>query len=166
MSDIYKSLKKHITLEDQKIIELEINFQMSLDNTNLPEGIIHGDLFRDNVLFLNNNVSGFIDLYYACNERLVYDIAITINDWCINEDGKMNKLMYTEFIKGYESERKLTENEQDRLNKDLRLAALRFWLSRLEDSYNAKEGEITSIKDPNHFKAILLNRQAMENYVN
>jgi homoserine kinase type II len=89
-----------------------------------------------------------------------------MNDWCINEDGKINKLMYTEFIKGYESERKLTENEQDRLNKDLRLAALRFWLSRLEDSYNAKEGEITSIKDPNHFKAILLNRQAMENYVN
>jgi homoserine kinase type II len=166
ISDIYTSLKKHLSFEDQKIIELEINFQMLLDNTDLPEGIIHGDLFRDNVLFLNNNVSGFIDLYYACNERLVYDIAITINDWCINEDGKMNKLMYTEFIKGYESERKLTENEQDRLNKDLRLAALRFWLSRLEDSYNAKEGEITSIKDPNHFKAILLNRQAMENYVN
>jgi hypothetical protein len=166
MSDIYTSLKKHLSFEDQKIIELEINFQMLLDNTDLPEGIIHGDLFRDNVLFLNNNVSGFIDLYYACNERLVYDIAITMNDWCINEDGKINKLMYTEFIKGYESERKLTENEQDRLNKDLRLAALRFWLSRLEDSYNAKEGEITSIKDPNHFKAILLNRQAMENYVN
>ncbi len=166
MSDIYKSLKKHINHDDQKIIELEINFQLSLDNTDLPEGIIHGDLFRDNVLFLNDNVSGFIDLYYACNERLVYDIAITINDWCINEDGKINKLMYIEFIKGYESERKLTENEQDRLNKDLRLAALRFWLSRLEDFYNAKEGEIISIKDPNHFKAILLNRQVMENHVN
>jgi hypothetical protein len=80
--------------------------------------------------------------------------------------GPINKLIYLEFIKGYESERKLTENEQDCLNVDLRLAALRFWLSRLKDFHNAKEGEITSIKDPNHFKDILLNRQTMENYAN
>ena len=72
----------------------------------------------------------------------------------------------SEFINGYQSERKLTDNENEYLNSALRLAALRFWLSRLEDFHNAKEGEITFIKDPNHFKDILVNRQTMRNYAN
>ena len=165
MSDMYLNLKEYLSLEDQKIIELEINYHKEIDKAELPEGIIHGDLFIDNVLFLNDKVSGFIDFYYACNEKFIYDIAIAINDWCINKDGRINKLMYKEFISGYQSERNLTDNEQDCLNEDLRLAALRFWLSRLEDFHNTKEGEITSIKDPEHFKGILLNRQTMENYV-
>ena len=166
VSDMYLNLKKYLSLEDQGILELEINYHKEMDKVELPEGIIHGDLFRDNVLFLNDKVSGFIDFYYACNEKFIYDIAIAINDWCIDQDGQINKSMFLEFIKGYRSERKLTDNEQEYLNVALRLAALRFWLSRLEDFYNAKEGEITSIKDPKHFKDILLDRQAMKNYAN
>ena len=166
MSDMYLNLKEYLSLEDQKIIELEINYHKEIDKAELPEGIIHGDLFIDNVLFLNDKVSGFIDFYYACNEKFIYDIAIAINDWCIDDDGKINKLLYLEFIKGYQSEKKLTDNENEYFNSALRLAALRFWLSRLGDFHHAKEGEITSIKDPNHFKDILLNRQTMENYVN
>ena len=166
VSDMYLNLKKYLSLEDQGILELEINYHKEMDKVELPEGIIHGDLFKDNVLFLNDKVSGFIDFYYACNEKFIYDIAIAINDWCIDQDGKINKSMFLEFIKGYRSERKLTDNEQEYLNVALRLAALRFWLSRLEDFYNAKKGEITSIKDPKHFKDILLDRQAMKNYAN
>jgi len=166
VSDMYLNLKKYLSLEDQGILELEINYHKEMDKVELPEGIIHGDLFKDNVLFLNDKVSGFIDFYYACNEKFIYDIAIAINDWCIDQDGQINKSMFLEFIKGYRSERKLTDNEQEYLNVSLRLAALRFWLSRLEDFYNAKEGEITSIKDPKHFKDILLDRQAMKNYAN
>ena len=166
VSDMYLNLKKYLSLEDQGILELEINYHKEMDKVELPEGIIHGDLFKDNVLFLNDKVSGFIDFYYACNEKFIYDIAIAINDWCIDQDGQINKSMFLEFIKGYQSERKLTDNEQEYLNVALRLAALRFWLSRLEDFYNAKEGEITSIKDPKHFKDILLDRQAMKNYAN
>ena len=166
ISDVYLNLKEYLPLEDQKIIELEINYHKEIDKVKLPEGIIHGDLFRDNVLFFNDKVSGFIDFYYACNEKFIYDIAIAINDWCIYDDGKINKLLYSEFINGYQSERKLTDNENEYLNSALRLAALRFWLSRLEDFHNAKEGEITFIKDPNHFKDILVNRQTMENYAN
>jgi len=166
VSDMYLNLKKYLSLEDQGILELEINYHKEMDKVELPEGIIHGDLFKDNVLFLNDKVSGFIDFYYACNEKFIYDIAIAINDWCIDQDGQINKSMFLEFIKGYRSERKLTDNEQEYLNVALRLAALRFWLSRLEDFYNAKEGEITSIKDPKHFKDILLDRQAMKNYAN
>ena len=166
MSDMYLSLKKYLSLEDQKIIELEINYHKKLIKVELPEGIIHGDLFRDNVLFLNDKVSGFIDFYYACNDKFIYDIAIAINDWCIHEDGKINKLMYLEFIKGYQSERELTDNEQKYFNAALRLAALRFWLSRLDDFHNIKEGEITSSKDPNHFKDILIDRQIVGNYAN
>ena len=166
VSDMYLNLKKYLSLEDQGILELEINYHKEIDKAELPEGIIHGDLFKDNVLFLNDKVSGFIDFYYACNEKFIYDIAIAINDWCIDQDGQINKSMFLEFIKGYQSKRKLTDNEQEYLNVALRLAALRFWLSRLEDFYNAKEGEITSIKDPKHFKDILLDRQAMKNYAN
>ena len=166
VSDMYLNLKKYLSLEDQGILELEINYHKEMDKVELPEGIIHGDLFKDNVLFLNDKVSGFIDFYYACNEKFIYDIAIAINDWCIDQDRQINKSMFLEFIKGYRSERKLTDNEQEYLNVSLRLAALRFWLSRLEDFYNAKEGEITSIKDPKHFKDILLDRQAMKNYAN
>jgi len=166
VSDMYLNLKKYLSLEDQGILELEINYHKEMDKVELPEGIIHGDLFKDNVLFLNDKVSGFIDFYYACNEKFIYDIAIAINDWCIDQDGQINKSMFLEFIKGYQSERKFTDNEQEYLNVALRLAALRFWLSRLEDFYNAKEGEITSIKDPKHFKDILLDRQAMKNYAN
>ena len=166
VSDMYLNLKKYLSLENQGILELEINYHKEMDKVELPEGIIHGDLFKDNVLFLNDKVSGFIDFYYACNEKFIYDIAIAINDWCIDQDGQINKSMFLEFIKGYRSERKLTDNEQAYLNVSLRLAALRFWLSRLEDFYNAKEGEITSIKDPKHFKDILLDRQAMKNYAN
>jgi len=164
--DIYLNLKEYLPLEDQKIIELEINYHKEIDKVKLPEGIIHGDLFRDNVLFFNDKVSGFIDFYYACNEKFIYDIAIAINDWCIYDDGKINKLLYSEFINGYQSERKLTDNENEYFNSALRLAALRFWLSRLEDFHNAKKGEITFIKDPNHFKDILVNRQTMGNYAN
>ena len=166
MSSIYLNLKEFLPLKDQEIIELEINYHKELDKVELPEGIIHGDLFRDNVLFLNDKVSGFIDFYYACNGTFIYDIAIAINDWCIDEDGKINKIMFSEFIKGYQSERNLTDNELKYLNSVLRLAALRFWLSRLEDFHNMKDGEITSIKDPNHFKDILVDRQRMINYAN
>ena len=132
ISDVYLNLKEYLPLEDQKIIELEINYHKEIDKVKLPEGIIHGDLFRDNVLFFNDKVSGFIDFYYACNEKFIYDIAIAINDWCIYDDGKINKLLYSEFINGYQSERKLTDNENEYLNSALRLAALRFWLSRLK----------------------------------
>ena len=78
ISDMYLNLKECLSLEDQKIIELEINYHEKIDKVELPEGIIHGDLFRDNVLFLNDKVSGFIDFYYACNDHLILDIAISL----------------------------------------------------------------------------------------
>ena len=159
-------LKKYLSLEDQELLTLEIDYHKKKSMDELPEGIIHGDLFRDNVLFYDNEVSGFIDFYYACNDKFIYDIAIAVNDWCIDEDGKIDKSILESFINGYQSIRKLTDKERKYFKTGLRLAALRFWLSRLKDFYNAKEGEITSIKDPNHFKNILLDRQAMKNNVN
>ena len=73
MSKMYLNLKNHLSLEDQKIIELEINYHKEFKKDELPEGIIHGDLFQDNVLFFNDKISGFIDFYYACNEKFIYD---------------------------------------------------------------------------------------------
>ena len=74
--------------------------------------------------------------------------------------------MCADFLRGYQSIRKLINNEYEYLNVALRLAALRFWISRLEDFHNSKEGELISIKDPSHFKNILIDRQTMNNHVN
>jgi len=166
MSQSYLNLKKFLPPEDYKIIETEIRYHEEIKEIDLPRGIIHGDLFKDNVLFLNGKVSGFIDFYYACNEIFIHDIAIALNDWCIDDMGKIEKSLFLEFMKGYESVRALKVDESKYLNVSLRLASLRFWLSRLEDFHNVKEGEITFIKNPNHFKNILLDRQKEQNYAN
>jgi homoserine kinase type II len=144
------------------LIELEIDFLSHNMNEELPSGIIHGDLFRDNVLFFQNKVSGIIDFYYACNEWFIFDIAIVINDWCVSSDGEIDKQKLNEFLKGYQRNRLLHDLEFDFMIKSLRWAALRFWLSRLDDTYNIKDGEITSIKDPNYFRNILIDRQSIK----
>lgn len=155
----YLELKRYLSSQDRRLIELEIDFLSHNMNEELPSGIIHGDLFRDNVLFFQNKVSGIIDFYYACNEWFIFDIAIVINDWCVSSDGEIDKQKLNEFMKGYQSNRLLHDLEFDFMTKSLRWAALRFWLSRLDDTYNIKDGEITSIKDPNYFRNILIDRQ-------
>jgi len=158
----YLELKRYLSSQDRRLIELEIDFLSHNMSEELPSGIIHGDLFRDNVLFFQNKVSGIIDFYYACNEWFIFDIAIVINDWCVSSDGEIDKLKLNEFMKGYQSKRLLHDLEFDFMTKSLRWAALRFWLSRLDDTYNIKDGEITSIKDPNYFRNILIDRQSIK----
>ncbi len=158
----YLELKRYLSSQDRRLIELEIDFLSHNMNEELPSGIIHGDLFRDNVLFFQNKVSGIIDFYYACNEWFIFDIAIVINDWCVSSDGEIDKQKLNEFLKGYQRNRLLHDLEFDFMIKSLRWAALRFWLSRLDDTYNIKDGEITSIKDPNYFRNILIDRQSIK----
>ncbi|MBT3826492.1 MAG: homoserine kinase [Nitrosomonadales bacterium] len=162
MEETYFDMKSKLTSIEKNMIELEIDFLRHHQFDDLPTSIIHGDLFRDNVLFLNESRPSFIDFYYACDEVLVLDISIAINDWCIHDNGSINQNKLTKFIEGYESERTLSSKEKVYMPKALRWAALRFLISRLEHVHSNPTAEILAVKNPNQFKNILIDRQVTE----
>ena len=116
--------------------------------TNLPLGVIHADLFPDNVFFLGEQVSGLIDFTFACNDLLAYDVAICLNAWCFESDCSFNVTKARAFLSAYERERPLTEAEQHALPLLARGAALRFLLTRLVDFLNVPQGALVRPKDP------------------
>ena len=145
----------HLAAEDQQLLKDTLVFQSALDVSDLPRGIIHADLFRDNVLFDGDKVGGLIDFYYACNDLFAYDLAIAVNDWCVQADGALDHARLSAMLDAYQVVRPLTAAEQAAWNSMLRIAALRFWLSRLYDKIYPQDGELTHAKDPDHFKNIL-----------
>ena len=114
----------------------------------LASGIIHADLFPDNVFFLNDELSGLIDFYFACNDMLAYDIAICLNAWCFEADNSFNVTKARALMAGYESVRKLARDERDALPVLARGAALRFLLTRLYDWLTVPQGALVTPKDP------------------
>ncbi|HEV7876719.1 homoserine kinase [Bradyrhizobium sp.] len=114
----------------------------------LPAGVIHADLFPDNVLFLGDRLSGLIDFYFACNDILAYDIAICLNAWCFETDHSFNVTKARAFLNAYGRERKLSDAEQDALPLLARGAALRILLTRLVDWFNIPPGALVRPKDP------------------
>ena len=116
--------------------------------TSLPRGVIHADLFPDNVFFLGENVSGIIDFTFACTDMLAYDVAICLNAWCFESDCSFNVTKARAFLGAYGRERPLSEAEQNALPLLARGAALRFLLTRLVDFLNVPEGALVRPKDP------------------
>jgi homoserine kinase type II len=114
----------------------------------LPRGVIHADLFPDNVLFLNDAVSGVIDFYFACNDLLAYDLAICMNCWCFELDGAFNVTKAKALFNGYNSVRRLEPGEISALPILARGAAVRFFLTRLYDWYNTPDTAFVKRKDP------------------
>lgn len=147
-----------LDVADQSLLKNEIAFQATLDLSALPHGVVHGDLFRDNVLFDNEKLGGFIDFYYACDDAFAYDVAIAVNDWCVLVDGSFDAPKLAAFLSAYQAVRPFTDAELENWPALLRGAALRFWLSRLFDFHFPATGEMTHVKDPNHFKHILQHR--------
>jgi len=138
----------------------ELDFQRSCVWDSLPSGVIHGDLFVDNILFEGEQVSGIIDFYYAHDAPYAMDIAISINAQAVLlTDHDQSRIRA--FLNGYESVRPLEEEEHTALPLLLRLAALRFWVSRLYDALFPRGGAMTQTKNPEEYhKKLLLHRHS------
>jgi homoserine kinase type II len=150
-----KALKSHLSTGDQQILADELAYQARFRTSHLPRGIIHADLFKDNVLFDGDELGGLIDFYYACTDVLLFDLAVTVNDWCVNSDQSLNEELTGAMTKAYTDLRPLSDNESEAWPVMLRAAALRFWLSRLYDKYFPRPGEMTHIHDPDVIRNIL-----------
>jgi homoserine kinase type II len=143
-----------LSTTDLALINDELLFQAASASLNLPQGVIHADLFRDNVLFVDNQLNGILDFYSACTGALLFDIAITANDWC-RENGNINPDKMTALLSAYESLRPLEQLEKQHWQTMLRAASLRFWLSRLEHQLYPRPGDIIQQKDPLIFRQLL-----------
>lgn len=117
----------------------------------LPVGQIHADLFPDNVFFQGNNLSGFIDFYFACTDFLAYDLAIALNAWCFKETGEYLEEQAKALLAGYQSVRSLTEKEKELFPLFKMGAALRFLLTRLHDLIYTPSTALVTPKDPNPY---------------
>lgn len=151
---LFAQLDNQLTETDRALITDELDFQTRHYPNNLPRGVIHADLFRDNVLFDGNKLSGILDFYSAGTGDLLLDLAITANDWCC-DNGKPNASKVTVLLSAYETLRPLHTEEKQHWQTLLRIAALRFWLSRLTHQLYPREGEITQQKDPLFFRRLL-----------
>ena len=145
---------------DGALLREEIRHHRSPAARALPRGVVHADLFRDNVLFDEGRLSGLIDFYYACDDDLVYDLAITVNAWCSDDAGGLDKDSYAALVGAYAAVRPFLPAEREVWQDALRRGALRFWLSRLHDAHFQKTGHITHVKDPGVYRDILLSRKS------
>ncbi|QLF93607.1 homoserine kinase [Pseudomonas sp. ABC1] len=126
----------------------------------LPKANLHADLFRDNVLFEGPHLAGVIDFYNACSGPMLYDLAITVNDWCSHADGKLDEARSKALLSAYAALRPFTLAEAELWPAMLRIACVRFWLSRLIAA-RSFEGRDVLVKDPQEFQARLASRQGM-----
>jgi len=155
-------LRVTMSADDQCLLDQLFDQFAQIQTTvgELPRGLIHGDLFRDNTLFLGDTLSGMLDFSECCVDEYVLDIAITLNDFCSDwPDVALNQQKYTDFLAGYQQVRTLTDAEKTALPVYLAMAAGRFWLSRLQvaqrNQAEGRLGEHVLQKDPNQMREMV-----------
>ena len=151
-------------------IQNSFDFFLKFWPSDLPKGFIHGDFFPDNVFFINDKITGVIDFYFSCTDILAYDLAIAINAWCFDKQDNFEDKKYEAIIKGYNSKRKLTNDEEFFLPLLCQAASLRFLLTRLFDWVNTPiEANVVPknpeeyIKKHKYFKELVKNIKYIEN---
>ncbi|MFM2056892.1 MAG: hypothetical protein RLY71_1277 [Pseudomonadota bacterium] len=158
-----------LTDSQRELIEAELAFQLSLADSPafhaLPRGPVHADLFRDNVMFDglpgHEKLTGFFDFYFAGVDAWLFDLAVCLNDWCIDlESGRIDDTRASAFVAAYDRERALSGDELRLLPALLRAGALRFWISRLWDFHLPREASMLKAHDPGHFERVLRERLA------
>ena len=150
-----RAVRRFLLPAQLELLDNEMDVQRKSARRRLPQGAIHGDLFRDNALFVDGRLAGIIDFGFAATDALAYDLAITVNDWCIDEQGGLDVGRTRALTDAYQQLRPLTVDEHDTWPLLLRLGALRFWLSRLYDLHLPRPGELTHAHDPEHFEQLL-----------
>ena len=147
-----KTYKKHIDDEKLKFIEDEFLFLSREINKDLPSGIIHADLFPDNIFFEENNLTCIIDFYFSCNDFYAYEIAICLNAWCFEDsNNEFNPTKAKYLLGSYNQERKFSNEEVEALPLLARASALRYLLTRLLDFYSHEDSDLILKKDPNEY---------------
>ena len=153
----------HLTSAQRTLIESELAFQQQLGASAayaaLPRGPIHADLFRDNVMFEGHHLTGFFDFYFAGVDTFLFDIAVCLNDWCIDlESGRLAEERAMAFVAAYDAVRPLGSSERRLMPALMRAAALRFWISRLWDFHLPRDAAVLKPHDPTHFERVLTHR--------
>jgi len=144
------------------MIQAELDYLKQSWPQDLPAGVIHADLFTDNVFFLQNRISGIIDFYFACNDLFAYDIAICLNAWCFEPDWSFNTTKARALFKSYIDVRPMTANEFSNMPVLCRGASMRFLLTRLFDWLNVPKGAMVTPKDPGEYIAKLKFHQGIK----
>lgn len=162
-ADTAPALLPCLSADNAQLLRTEVDFQQAFAATplyaRLPRGPVHADLFRNNVMFDGDRLTGFFDFYFAGVDTWLFDVAVTVNDWCVHlDDGRFDDARLEALLLAYNAVRPLTADEQDAWQAMLRAAALRFWMSRLYDYHMPREADILTPHDPAHFERILRER--------
>jgi len=156
MQQVFVSVEHMLDAGDCRLMHETIALSMGLEKLSLPRGIIHGDLFRDNVLFDGRRISAVIDFYNADRDILLLDLAIAGNDWCFAAAPDNPLPLCNALLDAYVGERPLTQAEQIAWPACLQVAAARFWLSRLKRVADAQQGSLRKTKNPEEYRQLLL----------